>query len=310
MVKSKNNNSKPKNKSQRKPRNQMVLKRSNRVRTVTASGGLDPFGARWARLLADPCGAPLVPACYPNGGTGMLIRARTYVTLLSGANTNFQLSFVPGLNYYTYGQTVTGAAGTTSPSTTAFTVLNQYDAYRCVAACARIVYLGSEGNRAGQIGSAVTGSPIIEPSSVGVGSGPLLPIMQKVARLGEVVHETKWIPSTADTNFNTVALSAQLHHHGTITACGVSCPAESIQVELTGVFEIIPEYGSGLVAGSITPPSRNTVTDVLRALGDASGWAFSNVVGPIIKASAGMAMQSNIGTSQLVGGAARLMLGQ
>lgn len=60
-------------------------------------GSLDGHALSWARLLRDPCGAPMVTGCYPGGGSGMLIRVKSYAPVLTGVNNDFQFSFTPGL---------------------------------------------------------------------------------------------------------------------------------------------------------------------------------------------------------------------
>lgn len=306
MTKSKNNKSKKGKKGK-----QMVGARRSVPRMVRQLGGLDTHGAQWARLLQDPCGAPMVQGCYPGGGSGILLRFKAYAAVLTGTNQDFQFSFTPGYNKYVFGQTLAGATGTIGVRQFPFAVLNgtTYDSYRCVAACARVVYLGSEGNRSGQVGSAITSSSIFDEGATVVGTGGLLPVMQKVARLGEVIHETKWVPSVRDMNFvGSQDTTDYPYDRATITICGYTLPAGSCTVEMTGVYEVIPEYGSGIVASQTVPSSRNSVTDVLRALGDTASWAFSNVVAPVIKASAGMAVQTINQSPQIMAGASRLAL--
>lgn len=250
--------------------------------------GLDGGAAAWLRLLADPCNAPLTPGCYQGMASGMLYRTRTNVFVGGSAIDSF-LAFVPSnvintTGYYPIQWCSTNTAGG-SPGTrygTPIAGLPSGARVRCVAACIKIRYLGSELNRAGIVGHHLTNDlPFADGYPVGTSAAvPPIPTLQTTAqtlyRLGEVAHEVRWVPSFGDGNYvqNSVGGMATDVELGNAVALSIQgAPAGSIYYEVTSVWEVIPDVASGLVPPEQPPASSNTVNDVLRAIGNIGKFA-------------------------------------
>lgn len=270
----------PKNKA--KPR-----ARKQRQRMVH---GLDDGARKWAQLLVDPCNAPLCSPVFPSGNTSQYIRCHRYLNLLSGSNTDLQFFWSPNSNQYWFGQTIGSATGTLGAYQTLFD-LSEFRSFRCAASCLKVQYVGAESARAGMVGLAVTAGAPVVVSSV-IGTFDVLPMCPVVNRMGEVRHEVKWAPLSAqDAIPNTSG-----YYHPDLSTCLMAIvngsTALAVQIEIVTVYEVSPAPSKGLIANAAPPPSRNNTNDVLAALGDMSRWAYGHVVVPTIKALASTAVDS------------------
>lgn len=254
--------------------------------------GLDAGAAAWRQLLDDPCNAPLVPACYSGIASGMLYRTRTTVSFGVGGTDASMAAMcffhpayggTPGQTYCplqwasvnsadgaptnVYGQTIPG--------------LPSYGQYRCVAACMKLRYTGSELNRSGIVGHIITNDP---PFTNGTPAGVAATLAtvstylqgcQTTYRLGETNHEVRWAPSSEDGEFqeNTTGLQNLLRTGNAVGFIITGYPKGTVYAELTAAWEVVPDTGSGLVPPIMAPSSRNTVNEVLRSIGDLGRWA-------------------------------------
>lgn len=305
MTKKNNNNASTKNK--RKGARKSAKQQS--VALVRRSG-LDAHAMAWARLLRDPCNAPMVSPCYPSGGTGIFLRFRRVYNPMVSPNNCMQMTFQPGLNAIYLGQTNgAGTVGLVSTPQVAFSDLTNYDSARPVAACLRVMYTGTEANRAGLIGLSAGPSNLVDPST-NVSSNQVMSRLQRVDRIGEVIHEVKWVPQPADMDFSKFDVAsyntAAANQWGSLTAVTAEV-GQLIQVELTTVYEVVPS-NQNLLVSQIPPKSRNTMGEVIGALGDTAKWVFSDVVAPVLKASAGLAVQAARSAPQMVASATPLMI--
>jgi len=140
-------------------------------RSVGAS--LDAAGAAYAKLLSDPCSAPLVHAPYGSTEQGYLTRFSSEITLSGVHGSCFFVpsSLVPSTKdgtgtAYSFNYGSVGFGSSASPDT-AMSITSSLPAtvqpgfqflqgvaetFRPVAACLTATYVGSEMNRAGVIG--------------------------------------------------------------------------------------------------------------------------------------------------------------
>lgn len=255
---------------------------------------LDAAAVAHARLLVDPCGANLAQPVYTGYGSGQLIRTKAWVTPMVGANTDLQMTFFPSYGAYIIGQALTGAGGTMGGALFPFVLTTQR--FRCVAACAKLVYTGSESARSGIVGLS-SGLAMFYPGQVSVASPDYLSQSGMISRLGEVVHEVRWIPSEEDegwhmtTDFAAVGVS-YVRDTSAVNVVVSGAPPLSLAIELTAVYEVMGGGAQSYSNAVAAPPSRNTLAEVLRALGPPIKWAFSHVAAPVVKSIAGVAVST------------------
>lgn len=254
---------------------------------------LDAAGLAHARMLADPCNALMSPPCYSGMGTGDYRRFRRILNVPLAVEGTY--SFVPGANAFFVGTHISANAGT--PYT-----MNGYQLFetellaigvesRCIAACVKVRYTGTESERKGVVGlrtnpfNSVTNAQVTSNDSQ-LTACPLL------NRVGEVQHEVKFVPGTADELFtgNWGAPISVLNTMGSFGFTFSDVPTLTMQIEVTAIIELEPR--ENMVINSVAPTSRNTTNNVLAALGPPAKWAYGHIVAPTIRAVAGAAMQT------------------
>lgn len=260
---------------------------------MVPSMGLDAAALAWRRLLIDPCGATMVPPCYSGSGTGNYLRLRHFGQI-GGSDTQGIVVYQPSRN-------VTYAWGSASGSNVTFSsvfpifqnpsVTGTTTQIRCLSACMKVRYLGPESARAGTIhlltGPQYQGPGIVtgQPLSTFLHSFPV------ANRLGEVVHEVKFVPLPGDEQFQSFPGTSANGDCGCLAFAYSGIPAGTIQVEVTAVYEyeFTGSTNDGVISSTIPPASGNTLNQVLRTLGPATNWAYSHVAAPVIRAAAGYA---------------------
>lgn len=287
MVK-RNNNSKTPAKAQSRKARKVPAARGR------VAAGLDAAGAAYAKMIMDPCNAPMMPPTYSGMGTGQYRRFRSIIAIptlavegtymfVPGSNLGFIASHVLSNvgNPYTFGSF--GLFG--SPE------LDGTNESRCLAACVKIRYVGTEGERKGTIGLRTAPFNYVQLSQT-TDNPTMLREAQIINRTGEVLHEVKFLPGAGDELFTPNA-GAVINTQRTLGAFGFTfagVQAGSLQVEVTAILEV--ETGSQLVSAVVPPSSRNTTNNVLSALGPPIRWAFNNLVVPTIKSTYSSAMQT------------------
>lgn len=122
---------------------------------------IDQAGLAYARLLADPCSAPLVHPTYSGTEAGYLVRAESFATFgTGGTETSGAIGWTPGSIGAEGNELVRIVAASASAATQvdqvtgvpgkAFLQANASQ-YRCVAACLKVSFPGAESARAGRI---------------------------------------------------------------------------------------------------------------------------------------------------------------
>jgi hypothetical protein len=248
---------------------------------------LDAGALAWRNLLLDPCGARLVQPCYGGAGTGVFMRFRTIYSP-GAADTAGLWGFQLGTNKVWSFGTSTNASVTTSAEYNVFNDLastNYNRDFRCIAGCVKVRYVGAESNRSGTV-AMVTGPTLVPPNSAtGNAVVTYQSQMPSMHRLGEVIHEVKFVPTISDEVMTT---SSYVQGANVLTLAFTNIPANSLQIEVTGVYEV-EAIDSQAIVNNVPPTSANTQNHVLSSLGPAMQWAYSNVATPIIKAAAGYA---------------------
>jgi hypothetical protein len=265
---------------------------------------LDRAAQEYLALLGDPCGSPMVPAVYPGVCGTQYLRVR--VNLNPGASAvDGLLYFTPSLlsycgtatasgplQFYSVNSSGAGPSNLYSATVPPLQGSTTYDRARCLAACLKLRYTGSELNRAGQVATNIS-----ESSPLGLGTVAGYPttttpsvvnatqVFPSLRRLGEVAHEVRWLPAENDAFWFDVGSSFD----GGLQSAGVEgnsiamgffgVPPGSCYWEATLVFEVMPSViVAGGTAGSLVqvmraPPSRNTLNQVLQAIDNVTDWA-------------------------------------
>jgi len=101
--------------------------------------------------------------------------------------------------------TTGGALGLpTNPGVPNFLLSSAVGSYRCVAACVRPHYTGTELNRSGLVGTSLQAGPqLIVNTAPANAIGVYVASSQRIVRFGEEVHEARWFPQDSDGNFVT-----------------------------------------------------------------------------------------------------------
>jgi len=234
-----------------------------------------PF-AGYLRLLADPCGAEMAPTPYLGGGSDLMVRTRQIMPIGNNVDWVYQFSPQYGSNMHIYsasGTTAGGALGTYGvlANPPSFLTGTSVGAYRCAAACVRVMYSGTEAARSGMIYSQnVTAGQIragATPPS-GATSTTFAQGANRMVRLGEELHEARWLPTESDSDWiwsNVDGAGANTQPTGgAFIIGGLGTPANTISLDLTAVWEWTPEAdtNNGL-AYQPRMPTTYTLNDVL-----------------------------------------------
>lgn len=303
----------PVNKNGKRKTN-VVMKRPTIPRSMNS---LDASAKAYARLLADPCNAPLTHPTYSGSDGAYLVRFNTVNTYgLVATSTSGLLHWIPGAINATGGLNNSLLYNESPGSATAATmtaVNNLYTPgglflqtnasnYRCVAACITVYWAGSELTRAGILSTGNTDGALLTPGA-SIQPGQVFPVLSHTERVPDGKVELRWRPSSADQLFQSSSTTVtnpttnDTSKNAALTLFYYGLPAGvGITVEMTAVYEYIPSIALGL---SVTPNSRstsnNTLDQVINALDSTGDWVRRganaastawNYAGPIAKAAA------------------------
>lgn len=291
----------------------MVSKKNNQARKVRAKpksktklrpvravvSALDNGARAYARMLLDPCNAPLCPPVYTGMGTGQYRRFRKVFSPSALAAEGCYI-FTPGSNIQLAATHV--AANVGNPYT--FNKFTIFDAAvigistlgagvetRCLAACVKIRYIGPESARSGVVGTRTT--PFAWAFDGTVSNNVVqLGDCAVINRTGEVMHEVKFTPGVGDELFSPAdgSVAALTRQQGSMGFAWSGMTGGDFQVEVTAILEV--ETTAGLVPAPVVPTSKNSLNQVLVALGPPANWAYGHIVAPTLRSIAGAAMQT------------------
>lgn len=257
---------------------------SGPMKQMTTVSRLDQAAIDHINLLADPCNGKLVYGAYPNAGGGVLQRVRAVLSVGTAAGeTAGVFHWIPGVNYVYINGAATPTTSFTPSSSQPFPGFAYSDgessatAFRCVAACARVITNASEMNRAG---ICYAGNTAADYFGYSVGATATTTIASSglpvSARIPSGAIETLWVPMLNDQGYYTAKTGAGAaisidNGWGAITYGFTGMPAGTgVTIELTAVYEI--EYkANGTIQSIQKPPSRNAWQDIIRGFYDTVG---------------------------------------
>jgi len=251
----------------------------------------------YARLLSDPCNGPLVSGPFADGRNGIVTRfERDFIINSSATDIAAAIAFIPATGtYYLSNAAITsdtGAITWTAAVIATFLSTNCAQA-RCLSSCMQIMWPGTESNRQGVISLTNT------PSDDAFGAPTVQSLRQQAqttCRMPNEVCEIKWVPTTADLEWqNLKSAPSSITDVGRFsclagTASGIPV-STGVRVRIVAVYEWLPAVGLGLTVPSALPisASRNTFRDVLEFLGQtAPDWYLkygAGLGGPIAGAA-------------------------
>lgn len=251
---------------------------------------LDAAAKAYMAILSDPCGAELAHPLYSGTGGGYLLRTRQLVDINPTSGTAFVFECTPnvgngvgsaGFIRWSWSNTAGGALGTpTLVGLPSFLKSTQVRAFRAVAACAKVRFVGQEISRSGLIGTSLfTGSDILGGAPITVSADVRMSTMQRTDRTGTVDHEIRWAPAAQDEFWNTRPDDQTDITHppgNSMQIVGVNLPGNiSVTIEVTVVWEWQPnmDVDYGVPQMLSTPRSMNTMNQVLSQFGDLVSWA-------------------------------------
>lgn len=254
------------------------------------SGGLDENVRKWLRLMHDPCAAALTPPCYGGTGSGYLTRTRDIITPPATA-VDFLVEFTPSADTsstyrYGYATATGGTLGTASAQQAGGLIANKgvVGRQRCVAACLKVIYTGTELNRSGLVSSTIDSGMSLIPAEGIAGTAQLWSTgMPRTARMGAERHEILWVPGDDDQVFRANEPSEEARtgeiSGNSLQIAIVNAPAGSYIVEATIVWEWQPAEevvaGASGISVMTGPPSGIPLSTILSKIGDIGAFVFS-----------------------------------
>lgn len=235
-----------------------------KTKATRENGGFDVYDVnirQHINMIVDPCGSPLTRSAY-SGQSGVLTRHTIQLNQNLGANAasafvvspggfrNFAVSaltdttsflpaygnsFVPGITY------LTGIASQV----------------RCVAACMRVHWSGTELNRAGSVAYGTVSGGQIPTANTTVSE--IFTMLAKKTRTPDGVFEVKWNPSEEDEGYAPTALATPSYDFNdrTMMAFAYTGPtAATFAISITCIYEWLPL----LTAGQPAPPTVRSST--------------------------------------------------
>lgn len=269
-----------------------------------STGGLDRDGLAYAKLLADPCNAPLVYPAGTGDGGGYLVRAESDAIYHTGAtDTCGSGYFCPaaisvggdGIAVMGGNSDVTGYSYGLAPAADQPAlggVLASTMSFRVVSACLQVQFPGSELQRSGVIALGQTTWKTVS------GTMPSTATMRRMAnmstRLPDGTLEIRMVPNSSTEEWsNVAAISSVTIPQPTLFWSVAGLPAGvGLRVRFVCVIEYKPAWNTGGVAlnSNTRSLSNNTLGQVLTYLEKAGNWYIGMHTGVPGVASAGRQM--------------------
>lgn len=256
-----------------------VKKQKTRVRALPR--GLDAAGLAYAKLLADPCNAPMAHPTYSGSEGGYLIRAESVFENNSGPTaTAGVFSWVPGAINASQANITTFQAALPTTSTAyaigggaapAWDFLqNNASQVRCVAACLKISWGGTEANRQGRIAYGQASGGLC-PASSSAAANQVFNSLPHYSRVPADEVEIVWKPNDADQLFTAPTLTGaaqDVERRAALVFAHVGLPAGvPLIIRMTAVYEWQPDFNMGVSVPNLSKtPSENTLDQVVNFL--------------------------------------------
>ena len=293
-----------------------------KVRNLNGGGRrtLDSNALAYARLVADPCNAALVRPIYPGGDSGILVRSEAFTTFGTAAGASAGVfHWVPGyinasatqlIGMQSTGPAVIQLTGPVAGTPGVSIIQSIASGVRCVAACMKVTYPGSESTRAGRIHYGITKASLVD-SAIDVKADEVAQCLQHYSRTPADTIEMFWKPDAGDFEFtdpNEVASPVIRDRKSALTVAWAGLPeAVGLTFHLTAVYEFTPKIGQGLAHNALgKAQSRNSIDDVMDYL-ISSGFTFVRHAGEMVQSYANNnpAFIANVVTSMFGNMAAR-----
>jgi len=252
-------------------------------RSAPRFSSLDEAGRAYARLLNDPCAAPLAPPAFMGTGAGYLTRV---VNEYSFSSDSGYLALVPGcwgtgattssVVYATAVNASTAQPGGYYPGPGSAFFAGIAAEVRPVAACLQLMYTGSELNRSGVVNrSQINGNEAIAYSG-STADGLAAGCPNEVRTPDSTPIELKWAPGILDGDFAYVGTTQTSGQRGAIAMVWRGLGSGSIKIRATVVYEWRPTPTEGVIAPSPSgSKSRNTMDEIVGVLSaSAPNWAY------------------------------------
>jgi hypothetical protein len=268
----------------------------------------DAASAAYLRLLADPCAADMVAPTFGGTGSGYLMRTKFVKAMGNFSDGVFE--FTPQFASQPYRFSGASATGTALGAASFDAAPSQLRAiagtFRCVAACMKVYYTGSELTRQGIIASSLTGGPYLNVGNVPVETAAgFAEKSTRYVRLGTEMHEVRWVPQESDQNFVSVlqpeGQSDFFNEGATVQIVVVNAPANTIQFEVTAVWEWTPSTdpavsptGGSIVYAPRAPTTPLPLSATLHKIGDLARFATD----PAMHAGVGKRLSSTFAFGQ------------
>jgi hypothetical protein len=264
------------------PRSQAMSRVTRNMMT-----GLDEQARCWARLLNDPCNAPLCHPVYSGSNGGILLRCCNYSSLTaSSSQTALNFTWAPGLGGAIAVFAATDVTAVALPSLgTGFIpgtnyLVNNAGSFRAVAACLKVTWGGTELNRQGYLRFGnVNFSDVGIPGTTTTTVANISTLLEASCRVPEDGLEVKWRPTDFDQqtcNPNNSDSSQDYGRRGSICLNASALPPSSTLIlETTAVYEYQPVTSLGVTAATAsTTRSHNTLDHVIEALDNTGTWMY------------------------------------
>jgi len=281
-------------------------KKQRPSRTVVRVGGptrgaLDSAALAYAKLIADPCNAPIVHPVYSGTEGGYLFRAESFFSVgTAGGHTSGVVSYTPGAIGNTNNELC--GFGSTSPTTSVTPVdlsgvpgkaflQSNASVVRCVAACMKVTYNGSESSRSGRIHYG-HGSGALVPNGVPTTVDAVAQALPNYTRTPPQEIELVWKPNDADQltrDPNQSQAAQDLERRAALVVAFAGLPPDAgLTFRLTTVWEWQPEVNKGISVPNLSKsPSSNTLDDVVNHL-IKGGFRFIRHAGMSLLGGAGL----------------------
>jgi hypothetical protein len=287
------------NKKSSKGKKMSQGRKAKRVVVTTQRGGLDSYAQCYAKLLKDPCNAPLCRGIAGGSEGSVVIRMESDAILFNGATaTGGTYVWVPGMIRGFSFSTALDSTGSTyalDPTLVpgyAF-ITTTTASMRALSACMQVMFPGTELQRSGVVSlgtvpaSSVTNC--VPAAQGGAGQSTTTALVRQMSQFTErtpdTMMEITWRPGQGDGELIDISGEASVpSNYGTLTAgrnalimSASGLPAAvGVRIRTVVVYEYTPALGQGIVATVETSPSVNSVNDVLRALDSSDARWFIN----------------------------------
>lgn len=250
---------------------------------------MDDASHRYAQLLADPCGGPLVSGPFGDGSSGMVSRfERDIIINNTATDVGAAIVWVPAL----CDALISTAPITSDTATITFGPVPSSDTpgrnflaanagqFRCLASCMQVYWPGTELNRQGIVSLGQFPADVAQDAVVS--TSDLRSASTYVERVPEGMVELVWRPSAYETTWqrvaNVVDTSTDWDKYTAMVISAAGIPVSTgVRIRIVAVYEWIPKPGTGLGLVSLTrnPVRKGSLATVIDYLDRTGDWMYN-----------------------------------